>query len=281
MDFETLRSLDGDSLADYLWKRLRLEEPLDPPLDRRFRMEPPEDFLIGAVHELEDPAFTHRLVGAIRRNLSRQVLIGFDEALDATSSEQLASLAFLATAVGDPELAQPLYAFLLTGITRSEGERHFSDLTLFHLLRACARLQNDARYLPLWEETWRRERAPNLRAIAYYGLTRADDRRAMTLLAEVLGDEELDLPVIAWHLATEVPGVIALGEAAARLPQTLRQSLRGALEQAGADADLLADFDLHSEPVVDATNFPFDDPPPADPTAAESMPSWSSALRAA
>lgn len=246
MNYADLTQLGNDQLAEYLWKRLRLEGVIAPPLAERFRMEPPEDFLIGALGHA-DPVLRERLTAAVADNLGRLALLALDKQIDAISSEQLASLAFLCSAIADSRLAHPLYLFSVALLQLRANAPELVDAALFHLLRTIAQLQNDRGLIPFWEQLWIELPVGRLRAIAFYGLTHADSSRALARLEELVSDERIDLPVVAWNLATEYPGIIALGKAAARLPHGKRNRLRAALVTAGADDDLLQDFDLHAD----------------------------------
>lgn len=274
MNFAELRNLGQDELNAYLWKRLRLEEPLDPPLDRRFRMEPPEDFLIRALRSSPRSKYRVRLVSSIRANLSRLLLTSSGTDIDEIGSSQIASLAFLATAVGNSSLAGAFNNFALAHFTTAEPDRVLSEEALFHILRACATLQSNDKLLPFWEQIWTDETVPEIRAIAYYGIIKADLGRALSLLADVLRDDEIDLCVVAWNLATARPSITALGRTAGQLPKTLRQKLRSSLAMAGTPEKLLADYDRYSETAIASTNFEFDLRQPADPVAAHRLPSW-------
>jgi hypothetical protein len=91
--------LDQAQLTDLLWHRLRLDDPLDPPLDRRFRMEAPEELFINAWQQYAQTGFRNRLVRAIRNNLKRVIQLTAGRGLDSSDNEQIASLAFLADTI--------------------------------------------------------------------------------------------------------------------------------------------------------------------------------------
>jgi len=243
--------LDQEQLTDLLWRRLRLEEPLDPPLDRRFRMEAPEELIIDAWHRHgQTSGFKARLVQAIRDNLGRVMQRTAGKALDVSDNEQLASLAFLTDAIGADELTQDLYKASLY----AEVAEGVDEQTRFHLLRTLAGVQTGRRLIPYWQELWTSPQA-GIRAIAFYGLSRANPQAALDLLPELLADQALDLPAIAWHLISNGPGPAELGKAARRLSPSEREHLKEALLAAGADSNALQAFDLQAGK---ATNlFPF------------------------
>ncbi|MGQ0664870.1 MAG: tetratricopeptide repeat protein [Pseudomonadota bacterium] len=242
MDARELASLNREELAAYLWRRFRLEAPVDPPLDRRFGMEAPEEFVFHALQGNADPALRARWIGAIRDNLATLALSLVARDADAACAEQVSSLALLAIDIEAAELAYDLYLVAAGSLMEAGTQGKLPDEALFHVLHAVARLQPDARLVPFWENL-STHMAPGIRATAYYGLSRAGPARAMDRPAEIIADEALDLPPIAWHLARESPGIIALGEAAGALRPKLRDELRTALIEAGADDAMLRDFD--------------------------------------
>jgi len=264
MDQKTLQSLSAENLSEYLWRRLRYEGPMDPPLDRRTRVEPPEDFLLRTFQQTGDRAFRERLTESVEDNLTRVLALIASEGVSSATAEQLASLAFLSSAIGDAKLGYTLYLSAVALLSSRAPSSPSLNVALFHVLGAVADLQNDARLTPFWETLWERAKAGELRAIAYYGLVRADSTRALELLDELVADERIDLPVAAWSLATEAPGIFDMAKAAASLSSEHRARLRSALIAAGADDDLLQDFDLHSEPNIIASGFDFGIPDPAD-----------------
>ena len=148
---QQLADLDQEQLNDLLWRRLRLEEPLDPPLDRRFRMEAPEELFIEAWRQSEPPEpFKRKLQRAIRENLRRAIQLTAGETLDASDNEQLASLAFLADAVNARDLATDFY----TAALYADVKDGINEQTRFHLLRTLAGLQTDQRLIPYWKQLW-------------------------------------------------------------------------------------------------------------------------------
>lgn len=274
MDAEALRRMDEPALAAYLRRRLRLEAPLEPPLDRQTRQESPEDFVIHAVLESkeEDPTFKGRIIGAVRANLHQFLREKSSATLDDADNEQLASLAFLAAEIGAQELALDFYSVATVEVLKRDVQPPIDDLAVFHLLRTLAQLQKpeDHLFIPFWLALWE-ERSPDLREAAFYGISCVAPGKALELLPEVLHDEALDLPPMAWHLATERPGPIELGKAAARLPAEDRRKLRQGLVDAGADGQMLHDFD----------GFPFPDEVVAMRTApSQAMPRWDERMAA-
>lgn len=270
MRYSDLERLDQPALVEYVWKRLRLEGTIDPPLDDRFRMEPPEDFLIRALDHVGDE-FRERLFDAIIENLRRLAVHVATAEFDATTSEQLASIGFLCSALADRRLANQLYLFSVSLLPLRGGTPDTVDPALFQLLRTVAQLQTARHLVPFWEQLWEELPVGYLRAIAIHGLARADPARALAHLDELISDVRIDLPVVAWSLATDCPGVIPLAKAAARLSDNQRDRLRAALETAGADEDFLQDFDLRADPSGGGTGFRFT-VRPRDPDAAQRRP---------
>src|SRR5260370_1000484 len=113
MNAEELYGLTQAALARYLWDRLRLEAPLNPPLDTRWRDEPPEAFVIESLRSYPDADFRARVSNAIRENLRRLALENSQGKFDTRSTAQLASLAFLSVELRDEAIAHALYAFAL------------------------------------------------------------------------------------------------------------------------------------------------------------------------
>jgi len=214
-------------------------------------MEAPEELFIDAWHQDgQTTVFKARLVQAIRDNLKQVIQITAGRELDSSDNEQLASLAFLTDAIRADELTQDLYKASLY-VDSAEG---VDEQTQFHLLRTLAGVQTGRRLIPYWQDLWTSPQAGS-RAIALYGLSRADPQAALDLLPELLADQALDLPAIAWHLISDGPGPVELGKAAGRLSPSERERLREALLAAGANNNALQAFDLQAGK---ATNlFPF------------------------
>jgi hypothetical protein len=240
---EELRRLGAAELADYLWRRLRLEEPVDPPLDKASRDEPPEAFVIDVMRVEETPEFRQRLTRAVADNLTRLARLYDHNAPDNTSISQLSSLAFLSAEIGDTALGHRLYSFALGLMPDDHNTMLIAEEALYHTLVALARLQNGEAYVAFWEKVWRDGLSPRLKAVAVYGLSFADPNRALELLPEIIADDEIDLSLVAWNLATHPSGSISLGVAASGLSHRSTAKLRKALTDAGADAHMLANVD--------------------------------------
>jgi len=266
--FQQIEELNQEQLNELLWQRLRLEEPLVPPLDRRFRMEAPEELFIDALAQAERPiTFKTRLQRAIGENLQRSIRLTAGTNFDPTANEQIASLAFLANEIEANELAQDFYrAAIFTGAAEGVAEQ-----TRFHLLRTLAGLQANKQLIPYWKQLWASGES-TIRAIAIYGLSQIDPEGILELLPEILADDQLDLPPIIWHLATERPGTNALGRKARQLSEANRNQLRDSLAIAGADDSLLRTFDLQAARTQ--PGFRFSVPPPKDRLAARHRPHW-------
>jgi hypothetical protein len=244
---QQLHRLEAPELADYLWHRLRLEAPVDPPLDKVSRDEPPEAFVIEVMHAEEIPEFRQRLTRAVIDNLTRLARLYDHNSPDNTSISQLSSLAFLSAEIGDAALGHRLYSFVLGLLPDDPHTMLMTEEALYHTLVALARLQNGDAYAAFWESIWREGLSPRLKAVAVYGLSFADPNRALDLLPEIMADDGIDLSLVAWNLATHPPGSISLGVAASGLSNRLRAKLRRALTDAGADVHMLANVDRGME----------------------------------
>ena len=240
MTVEDLVELDRPALAGYVRRRLRREPPLDPPLDDRHGAEPPEQFLIHAAREV--PGLHQALVQAVRDNLGE---LARQQAADPACSshprtnQHIASLAYLATRLPATELAQPFYTLACSWFLDAGELPEDLDDGRFHVLRALAMLQRDATLAPFWENLWRMG-PRSVRGLTMFGWARADDGRALQHLDELIQTEGIDLPATLWALAgPDGPGVPAMAEAAAVLPDALRRKITRALRSAGADAETL------------------------------------------
>jgi hypothetical protein len=279
MDAEHLAQLSDSELADYLWRRLRLEPRIDPPIADRFGPEPPEQFLIQAVRQSGSPGLRARVVEAIKDNLRRLANIRSTSAndlwLDSTTDQQIASLAFLASGLDAQELASALYEFACPWILGGAG--YAGELTdgQFHILRALAELQPEGVLAGFWESFW--ERGPrSSRGLIFFAWARADADAALRHLAELIRSEEwIDLPATLWALVgPRGPGLRKFAESTARLPPELRGRVRGDLQIAGADDAMLRDLDLACGlPAEGGFLFP-PEANPRDEQAARRRPEW-------
>lgn len=243
MDRKTLASLRGTELADYLWHRLRLEEPVSPPLDHRFRDEAPEEIFIDLLRDTGEAEFRAALIGAMRDNLTRLLPLLLAEAGREPAGEQISSLGFLADAIEAQELLPDLHAFATTLWFQARGGNTAVHPALYHLLEAVGTLQQTGALKPFWEEVADHAPDPGLRGIAWYGLAKAAPEAVPGRLEKLIEDPEIDLPIVAWNLATEQPGLPALALAARRLTAEQKERLRAALAEAGADAAMLSRLD--------------------------------------
>jgi hypothetical protein len=262
VDVRTLLDLDSSRLADYLWRRLRLEPPLDPPIAQRYGPEAPEQVFLEALTRAPNGRFRERLVHAVGENLQR--LARQQAALDTSptdpvTDQQIASLAFLATELEAKNLVSPLYLLACSWLmSASDPSTEITDAR-FHILRALARLQADAKLEPFWRALWEKG-PPSIAGLSFCGWAYADPPAALAHLAELadLGSE-IDLPTTLWSLSRAYrPGLSDVAAAAARLSASQRDALRRALAEAGADAVMLRDFDLIATPPVStAGGFPW------------------------
>jgi hypothetical protein len=243
MNAKQLRQLSEPELADFCWRRFRLEPPLDPPLDTISRDEPPEAFIIEKLYSCANDGFRRRISGAMMLNLKRLAVENSQGQFDEASARQLASLGFLAGELKDSSLGHPLYAFALNWIFDDPEVGSPTEEALYHVLIAVASLQNGPGYAPLWLALWHDISSPRLKAVAVYGLSHADPKKALDLLPEILSTGGIDLPTMVWNLANEPLGSVELGLAAGKLSSSHQRKLRDALIFAGADAHTVANYD--------------------------------------
>ncbi len=253
MDAEALRQLDRTELADYLWRRLRLESPVDPPISERFGQEPPEQFVIQTVKKADDRGFHANVIAAVRDNLRRLAVMASASPEpvwdDPVTDPQLASLAFLASGIKGTELVGDLYTFAgCWTLGDMSGGRAFSA-GQFHVLRTLAFLQAGGGLDKFWESLW--QNGPrSARGLTLFGWARANAEDALGHLGELVDmSDEIDVPTAVWSLVTPSgPGINAVGRAAGAMDEQHRQMIRAALENSGADASYLRDFDLAAGP---------------------------------
>ena len=281
MDVATLRERTTDEIEHYLWLRLRREGELDPPIADRFSEEPPEQFLFRAVRETGDQALRGKLIEAIRRNLRKLAIqqSASDRPIwrDLTTDQQLASLAFLASALEASELTSQHELACPWMLADVEQQTDLTD-GQFHILRTLAQLQKDSRYAGFWKTLW--ETAPeSARAIVFFGWARADRAAALLSLSRLVdAADSIDLPTTLWAIVGPLgPGLMALAQAARALPAGARAAVRSALETAGATRVMIRDFDLTAEEVEASSTHRFQFPLKNRP-APTARPSWDPAL---
>ena len=285
MNLEQVRQLEVPELADYVWRRLRLEGPLDPPLSDRFGPEPPEQFLIQAAEESDSPAFRTRLLAAVRDNLRRLVDLERESAepiwLDAVSSDQVASIAYLVAEVRGTELLEAIYQVICSWMLSPGAARAELSAGQLHLLRTLALLQEGACLARFWEDLW--QRGPrSLRGLVMFGWARAYPQDALEHLGELVEtDGEIDLPSTLWSLVgAHGPGIFRLAEFARRLVPDQQRRIREALDQAGATEAQLRDFDYTAAaPEAGDGDFAFPGgTAPGNVEAARTRPVWGTTL---
>lgn len=261
MDAQLLVNLNPRDLTEYLWRRLRREPPLDPPLTDRFAAEAPAHFLLKVAAETDDPSFRARLIQGVADNFGRLARLSLatddDSGEDETTDEQLADLAFILSELKATELAQLIYTQACSWLgPRSAGPFSFGQT---HVLRALAQLQEPGRFEPFWRDLW--EQGPRkLRGLVYFGWMRSDADRAYTHLGELADtDQDINLPATVWSLFHPgVSNIIELGKAARRCTPEQRTRIREALEAAGAERDILRDYDSNSRSApTSTTEFPW------------------------
>ena len=232
MDLTDLLGLDAAALSAYVRRRLRGDEPVDPPLSFRHRVEPPGDFLIRACHGPGGVDFRNHLIAAIDANLSLACLDLARAECDKPTRDYLAGLAFLATTIEATELGPRFYQ-VATALVTSPANW---GAALKHVLRATTRLCNDPTIVPFWRHLLADHRA-QVRGYAYVGLANLDAE--LTDLPGMIDDNEGDPATLAWYLAAVRPGISALAQAARRLDSGRKARLHDALAKAGADQDML------------------------------------------
>jgi len=285
MNLEQVRQLEVPELADYVWRRLRLEPPIDPPLSDRFGTEPPEQFLIQAVEEGDFPEFRGRLLAAIRDNLRRLVDLERESPepiwLDAASSDQVASIAYLVAEVRGTELLEAIYQVICSWMLSPGAARGELTAGQLHLLRTLALLQDGGCLARFWEDLW--QRGPrSVRGLVMFGWARAYPQDALQHLAELVETEsEIDLPSTLWSLVgSHGPGIFLLAEFTRRLAPDQQGRIREALAQAGATDAQLRDFD-YTAAATEATDGAFVFPggtAPSNVEAARKRPVWRTTL---
>lgn len=281
MDFDELRQLAPDQLDEYVWRRLRAERPIDPPVASRFGEEAPEQFIIRAAEEKEDRAFRARLVAAVRKSFRRLVQrdLASEQSIwrDAVTDEQVASLAFLIAEMGASELVDAVYALACSWIIVPGPTPHQLTFGQLHLLRSLAVLQQGGKLSSFWEDLWH-DGPRSLRGLVIYGWARACADKALDHLAELAQmEEEIDLPATLWSLLDgDGPGLAALAARSKALSEENRCAIRRALVTAGADEKQLRDFDFQlASAVLGGEEFPWsDDVVPKDPETAREHPQW-------
>ena len=283
MNAEELRKFDRAALADYVWKRLRREPPIDPPLASRFEDEEPEQFLIQAVESGDDASFRRKLYDAVIDNLKRwseyRAASEIPLSEDRTSDEQLASLAFVISELEASELVQPLYLVACSFLMNSAARPAAMTFGQTHAVRTIAHLQNSSWLAPFWQGLW--ENGPrSLRGLVYFGWARADKDRAFSRLAELVAcAHEIDLPGTVWSLlGPEGPGITALAQGTSSHSQSVKQALHDALVAAEAE---VTEFDIISGLRVVAGDFIWPDTAPPPTAQAIELPSWVSRDRTA
>jgi hypothetical protein len=242
---DTLVDQSHEQLSSYLWRRLRLEAPLNPPLnDDKMGLEPPEEFIIRAVKaRMDDEAFVARVHRVIQDHLQRLLPILGSRNPDPAASEQLTSLAFLAEHIGARPVVNSLHTLLLTQrVQYAKGD----DSVLAPLQALADAVTTLAPTLPgkaFWETLVDGARDAGLRATAFDALVDNDLEAAMERLPRMVDDPDADVGLIAWNLSTTVPGPRRLGQYMARyLDRRQQDYLLDELSRSGADEKLIAEI---------------------------------------
>ncbi len=249
MDAQSIVNLNPGDLAEYLWKRLRREPPLDPPLTDRFGAEAPAHFLLKVQAETDDRSFRPRLIKAVADNFRRLANLRLasddDAGQDETTDEQMAGLMFIISELKASELLGTIRTLACSWLTPRPASPHSFGQT--HLLRALAQLQEPGRFEPFWRDLW--EQGPrSLRGLVYFGWMRSDAERAYAHLGELADTgQDINLPATVWSLFHPgVSNIIELAQAARRCTPAQRTRIREALEAAGAERDILRVYESNS-----------------------------------
>lgn len=247
MNFDEVSKLKPDDLADYVWRRLRFDPPVDPPTSDRFGPEPPERFLIQAAGRADGDQFRTTLVGALEKSLVRLLreAAASETSIwsDSVTNEQLASIAFLSSAIDARELVERLYNVVVSWVIAPNAQRRGFTSGQFHLLRALASLQEGPWLAKTWKGLWQ-EAPRSMRGLIIFGWARADADEALNGLGELVDMEgQIDLPSTLWSLiGPKGPGVSRVAEFARKLTEPMQHRVREALATAGADESQLARF---------------------------------------
>ncbi len=245
---ERIRAMTADELSAYLRRRLRLEEPLDPPLDHRFGREPPEEAVICAWRQgVGDGGFAGRLLQAIQDNL-RQLAAERDGLRnDPAMREQLASLAFLTGKIGAKALVLELTDAardLWARLRADPGAAAVLNDPLFPVTNALSDLDDSAELAPLWRDILAASHDRGLRTVAWFGLWRSDPDGLSARLPDLVEDRAITLSNVAGAMAHGYQAAARLGKAARdRLTSEQAARLRAALEAAGTEPAALREFD--------------------------------------
>ena len=264
MDAQLLVNLNARDLTDYLWKRLRRERPLDPPLAIRFGPEAPAHFLLKVAAETDDRSFRARLIQAVADNFRRLARLSLatddDTGEDETTDEQLAGLAFMISELKATELARLIYRQACSWLAPPSAAPLSFGQT--HVLRALAQLQKPGMFEPFWHDLW--EQGPrSLRGLVYFGWMRSDADSAYTHLGELADTgQDIDLSATVWSLFDPgVSNIIELAKAARGCTPAQRTRIRAALVAAGAERDILRNYDLNSSGApAPSAGFPWSNP---------------------
>lgn len=266
MNVDGLRKLNRAELADYLWKRLRRESPVDPPLGRRFGDEEPEQFIVEAAETTNDQSFRHLLNDAIKGNFQRvaELLAASGRSLsdDTVTDEQIASLSFLISELAAEDMVDPLYKFACAWFVAGAAPDQEMTFGQIHVLRTLAQLQRPNMLALFWRDLW--ENGPrSLRGLTIFGWARSDSAAADQHLGDLADSAAaIDLPSTVWSLIDpDALGIVGFGKASEYTTDAQRTVLREALREAGADASTLRDFDLYSSKApTQSTQIPWLDP---------------------
>lgn len=159
---------------------------------------------------------------------------------DDVDDEQIASVAFMASALKDTELHYNLFS-LGFNIFDSESSAVIAG-GQFHVLRALAFLQSGSkrqadhprRLADSWEKLW--HNGPrSTRGLTIYGWAGTDEQAALKQLDDLINTDEIDLPTTVWTLIKNRggPGLQAVSNAAAKLSQEQRDKLQQAMAKSG------------------------------------------------
>ena len=165
---------------------------------------------------------------------------------DDVDDEQIASAAFMASALKDPELHCNLFS-LGFNIFDSDSSAVIAG-GQFHVLRALAFLQSGSerqadhplRLADSWEKLW--HNGPrSIRGVSIYGWAGIDKQAALKQLGDLIDTDGIDLPTIVWTLIKNQggPGLQAVSDASIELSQDQRDKLQQAMAKSGMTERLL------------------------------------------
>lgn len=235
-----LRNLDVNELSAYLWRRLRRESGVNPPMADRWGTEAPEQFVLQAGKEKYDedfPKFFLRLEAAALMHLEHfrfmQVIGHLEPPWDDTDDEHIASLAFMAAQMKSHMMY--LKACGLASRIVDMGPEGVVSSGQVHLLRTIVLYfsEYDNDLADFWKNLW--HNGPrSIRGIVIHGWSRGD-KDALEHLGELVDATEFGLSTMIWNLMRSQtgPGEQAVLDAAKHLAAEQQVKFRKAMTDSG------------------------------------------------